>query len=201
MQFLLEALILGLIYGLGPCMVSCAPVLVPIITASAKDYKQGIIATLIFSLGRIISYAILGAISGFFGKTLDRFISPRVIGIVLIFVAVSIFFNFHNRCLISKLKITGYHLAFVSGIVMGFTPCGPMVAALALAILAKSIFLGAIIGVVFGIGTTLSPLLIIGLISGAWAKKLSSNPEFYKINNYVCAIFLMIIGVLYLLSL
>ncbi len=200
MAFLIEALTLGLLNGLGPCMVACAPVLIPVIASTSKNYKEGLISTIFFSFGRIISYMVLGMLSGLAGESFERFISAKVVGVFIILLAFFLMFNIHTRCLVSKIKITNNRMLFVAGIVMGFTPCAPMLGALAIAVLSKSWLIGTVVGFLFGIGTMLSPLLLLGTLSGAWAKKVMSNPEFMNVNRYVCSGFLLLLGILYLAS-
>ncbi|MBW2990788.1 sulfite exporter TauE/SafE family protein [Candidatus Woesearchaeota archaeon] len=193
MNLIIQAFVLGIIYGLGPCTISCAPVLVPIVMTASKNWKQGLIYTLVFSLGRVIVYVLLGMLMGALGKTLEIYISNKIIGIFFALLGIALFFKVHTRCLVSKVKITGLHMSFVAGIIMGFSPCAPMLAALALAVASKSILIGGLIALVFGVGTVLSPILIIGTVSGKWA----SIKEFQNINNYVAGVFLFILGLIF----
>jgi sulfite exporter TauE/SafE len=200
MDFFLEALVLGLLFGLGPCLSTCAPVIVPVIASSAKNYKEGFLSAIIFSAGRILSYAVLGFIFGLFGKELEIYMSGKVIGLFMILLGAFTFFNYHKKCILPKIKVTNYFMLFFAGIVMGFTPCGPMGAALAIAALTHSALAGMFVGITFGIGTAVSPLLIIGILSGAWAKMVARNPDFAKITRYVSGIFLVGLGIVYMLS-
>lgn len=193
MNLALEAFILGVIYGFGPCTFSCAPVLVPIVMSTSKNLKQGLLYTLIFSLGRVLVYIVLGMIMGALGKNYEIIFSNRVTGIFLILLGILLFFKIHKKCLVPKVRITGLHMSFIAGVVMGFSPCAPLLGALALAIASKSIIMGGFIALVFGIGTIISPILIIGLISGKWA----SLKEFQNVNNYVAGVFLLVMGLLF----
>ena len=76
---------------------------------------------------------------------------------------------------------------------MGFSPCAPLLGALGLAISSRSAVIGGLIARVFGLGTTLSPLLLLGVASGKWA----SIREFQKINNYIAGVFVILIGIAY----
>jgi len=198
MGFFLEALTLGLLYGFGPCVSTCAPVIVPVVASTSKNYKEGLIATLIFSLAKVISYTILGGISGLLGTQFAGYVSNQVVGVIMILLAAFIYFDYHNKCIIPKVKITNKRMLFTTGLIMGFTPCGPMVAALAIAVASGSVWLGAMIGLIFGLGTVVSPLLIIGTISGAWAKTVVQNKDFAKTNRIVCSLFLVILGIVYI---
>lgn len=187
---LLEAFILGIVYGFGPCTFSCAPVLVPIIMSTSKDYKQGLLYTLAFSLGRIVIYFLLGLIMGAIGKVFEPQMPAWLLGSFLIVLGIALMFNIQKKCLVPKVKITGLHMSFIAGIVMGISPCAPLVGALGLAVASRSILLGGLIALVFGIGTVLSPILLIGTAAGKW----SSIKEFSSVNNYVAGGFLIVIG-------
>jgi len=194
MSLLLEAFVLGIIYGFGPCTASCAPVLVPIVMSTSKNYKQGFWYTIVFSLGRVLVYTLLGMIMGGIGSIFSISFPYWAIGIFMMALGVALFFNVHKKCLISKVKITGLQMSFVAGIIMGLSPCAPLLGALGLAITSKSILTGGFIALIFGIGTILSPILLIGVASGKW----SSLKEFSTINNYIAGVFLFLLGIYFL---
>jgi sulfite exporter TauE/SafE len=107
-----------------------------------------------------------------------------------------VMFKIQNRCLVSRFRITGPHMVFLTGVVMGLSPCAPMIAALGLSIASKSAIMGGLIALTFGIGTVISPLLLIGLVTGKWA----SIREFAGVSNYVAGGFLILLGLLNLLQ-
>jgi sulfite exporter TauE/SafE len=190
-----EAFVLGITYGLGPCTLSCAPLIVPLIMAAAKNKTWGVILSIIFGLGRIIAYVILGALSGFIGQTLNFSIPNRVTGIFIILLGIFLFFNIHNKCILkSKIKINGPIVALVVGFVWGLSPCQPLIALLGLTVLTKSMLTGALMALVFGLGTIISPIIILGFFSGWFAKQ----KEFKEIIPYVSGLFLILMGILYL---
>jgi len=191
MSMLITAFLMGIVYGFGPCTMSCAPVLVPIVMSTSKNYKQGLIYTLVFSFGRVLVYILLGMILGAVGRELNIVVPDWALGLFFIVLGIALMFNIQKKCLISKIKITGLQMSFVAGIIMGFSPCAPLVAALGLAISSKSILMGGVIALVFGIGTIISPILLIGIASGKW----SSMKEFKGVNNYVAGGFLIILGI------
>jgi sulfite exporter TauE/SafE len=193
MNILIEAFVLGIVYGLGPCTFSCAPILVPIVMSTSKSYKEGLLYTLVFSFGRVVVYTILGIMMGAIGKLLNVSFPNWLMGSFMLLLGVALFFNFHKKCLISKVKITGLHMSFVAGIIMGFSPCAPLLGALGLSIASKSAIYGGLIALIFGIGTVLSPILLIGVASGKWA----SIKEFQGTNNYIGGAFVILIGLSY----
>ena len=194
---LIEALSLGFLYGLGPCTLSCAPLVVPLIMSTAKNKKHGVVLSLIFSFGRVISYMILGFLAGLLGYNLAGGISPKYLGIFTIFLGLFLLFKIQNKCIFkSKIKINSPIIALTSGIIYGFGPCPPLMALLGLAILSKSAITGALMAFVFGLGTIISPIIIIGFFSGWFAKQ----KELKEVIPYVSGIFLIILGIIYLLK-
>ena len=193
---IINALILGFTYGLGPCTISCAPLIVPFIMSTANSRKEGIILSIVFSIGRVISYITLGFLAGFMGRNLDFYLPQRYLGIFFILLGVAVFFNIHGKCIMkSRFKITSNSMALITGIVYGAGPCPPLIALLGLAVLSQSAWIGALMGLVFGLGTIISPLIILGLFSGWFAKQ----KEFKQVIPYVSGVFLALLGLGYLL--
>jgi hypothetical protein len=194
---ILQAITLGFLYGIGPCTLSCAPLVVPLIMATAKNSKQGIWLSLIFSFGRVLSYMLLGALTGFLGYILIKLISKKVLGVFLILIGVLLFFKIQNRCILkSKIKITSFSIALGTGFVYGLAPCQPLLGLMALTAASSSAITGLLMGLAFGIGTIISPIIILGFFSGWFAKQ----KEFKNIIPYVSGVFLIIMGLIYILS-
>jgi thiol:disulfide interchange protein DsbD len=193
---LIEALSLGILYGIGPCTISCAPLIVPLIMATAKDKKQGIWFSLVFGFGRIASYVALGFFAGLLGYALTGIVSKKIIGLFIIILGIALLFKINNKCIFkSKFKIKSSIMSFLAGLIYGFGPCPPLIALLTLVIAKGSAITGALMALVFGIGTILSPIIILGFFSGWFAKQ----KEFKETIPYVSSIFLIIIGIIYII--
>lgn len=196
-EYLLEALTLGFLYGIGPCTISCAPLIVPLIMSTAKNKKQGVAYSIIFGVGRVISYSILGFSAGLLGKTIENIMTKKILGGFLIILGVFLLFNIHNKCIYrSKIKINGSFMSLTAGIVYGFGPCPPLIALLGLAVLSGSALTGFLMAIIFGIGTILSPLIFLGIFSAWFANK----KEIREVVPYVSGIFLILVGLVYLLT-
>lgn len=65
------ALSLGLMYGLGPCLVSCLPYLGPVFLARDFGLRHSWRVVLPLSLGRLTGYAGFGLVAGWAGHTLE----------------------------------------------------------------------------------------------------------------------------------
>jgi sulfite exporter TauE/SafE len=189
----IEAFTLGLAYGFGPCTTTCAPVLVPIVMSTSRSTMQGMWAALILGAGRIFAYIALGMVFAFMGRTLNLSFPDYVIGLLFLLLGIVLLLKLHTRCFVHKKAVTGYGMCFVAGLLMGFSPCAPMLGMLAIAAKSGSVLQGALIALSFGLATIISPILIIGLIAGKW----STLKEFQRINNYVSGIFLIVLSLFY----
>jgi len=164
--------------------------------STASNRKEGIILSIIFSLGRVISYIGLGMIAGLIGNSVDVYLPQKYLGIFFVILGIAVYFNVHGKCIMkSKWKITSNFMALVSGIVFGAAPCPPLVGLLGLAVLSRSVWLGGLMGLVFGVGTIISPLIILGLFSGWFAKQT----ELKKVIPYVSGAFLTLLGLAYII--
>lgn len=194
-SLLIEALTLGFLYGIGPCTISCAPLVVPLIMSTANNKKQGVIYSLIFSSGRVVSYVILGFLVGLLGYTLNVVVSKKLLGMFIIVLGIILLFKINNKCIYkTKLKINGPFISFVAGLIYGLGPCPPLIALLGLVALSGSALTGALMALIFGIGTILSPIIILGFFSGVMAKQ----KELKVVVPYVSGIFLILIGLGYI---
>ncbi|MEM7816209.1 MAG: sulfite exporter TauE/SafE family protein [Candidatus Aenigmatarchaeota archaeon] len=193
MQFIIEAFVLGILYGTGPCTLSCAPVMVPIIMSYSKSGIDGIRQSLIFSLGRIASYSLLGMLSGFIGSAITKIATKEITAAIIITFGVLIILKRYPKKCKFICKIKGKHTSFTSGVLLGLSPCYPLLGILSLAALSGSPIIGLAMGIVFGIGTLITPLVLLGFFAGKWA---SFSKEFMSINLIITGGFLILLGIL-----
>lgn len=154
-------------------------------------------AQLIYSLGRIMSYATLGAVAGFAGQKIVSSL-PRMINLPAILCLAAGLFLFREGLLASGLlrrriggasttgcllgplfstilKTPGARNTFVAGIVTGLLPCGLVYAFVSLAASTGDLLQGAALMSAFGLGTV--PLMVVtgcgaSLISWAARQRL-----------------------------
>ena len=160
-----------------------------ILGSSTKNVSQACKRQLVYSAGRIITYAFLGAVAGYLGQRLLRF-APRLIhtaailcivaGVLLVVQGAQAagFFSRRkttpaNACLLgsafrSFLTSPGYWNALTAGILTGFLPCGLVYAYLALAVSSGHALWGLLVMVFLGFGTI--PLMV---LTGLGAARLS----------------------------
>jgi len=53
----------GFTIGWGPCLAYMAPILLPYIGATKKNWKEGLKAALLFSAGRLLALSLLGGVA------------------------------------------------------------------------------------------------------------------------------------------
>jgi len=207
-EFYLSALIIGLL-GSFHCIGMCGPIALAL---PLKNISWGsrISSTLIYNIGRTITYAILGIIFGLIGKGialggLQQWVSIAL-GIIMI---LSVLFPFIFRnvnlekatySMVSKAKgvfrkmfsLRTYHSLFIIGILNGFLPCGLVYMALAGAIVSGEVKSGAIFMAVFGLGT-IPVMMALSLVGNVVSIRFRN-----KIKK-VLPIFIVIIGILFIL--
>jgi sulfite exporter TauE/SafE len=214
----LDALIIGLGYGLGVCTASCLPYVAGYVAGTGAGFRQGIRITLIFNAGRIVAYAILGAIVGLIGGLLSvvasEAISPLqvysslVFGSITIVIGTSVVWKarFPPECGLHTVNASAPGKfgrfgvdagAFSLGLSRGLIICPPL-ALLLLYALPFSNPLGSVtLAVLFGLGTTISPLLVLGGITG-WL--LNKAPLFRRWISLAGGVILIMLGVISLIT-
>jgi len=195
----LEAFVGGLFYGLAFCTSACLPYLASYIAGIGAGFRRGITITLAYNSGRIIAYAMIGAAIGILSGTF-RFLfseaallpfqqySSLVFGFVTIVIGALI--------LLQSRKMSCDHAAqdsasqgmrqlgrrfdfgaFSLGLSRGLVICPALFALLLYSLPFATPFDSFALAVLFGLGTALSPLLVLG---GATGWLLNKAPLFRK---------------------
>ncbi|WP_300436897.1 sulfite exporter TauE/SafE family protein [Christiangramia sp.] len=167
---LLSALIFGLL-GSFHCMGMCGPIAF-MLPVDRKNMLKRFIQILLYHLGRIASYAVIGLAFGVVGKSLSLFGLQQQLSIImgvlmLTIILIPKFSQSKNRLsqksfrLISTLKNSlGKELKkkrpdtfFTVGLLNGFLPCGLVYMAVFGAVAMGNAFQGSIYMILFGVGT------------------------------------------------
>ena len=211
----LASLILGIVYGLTFCTSVCLPYVVSYIAGIGAGFRGGVMVTSIYNSGRVTAYAVMGGLTGLF-KTIisDAFFlsyqrySPLAFGIAILLVGTSIFLRKKSStgtCIVEKREHLGISeklarkfdiRAFSMGFTRGLVLCPPLVALLLAAITLPQINT-IVLAVLFGLGTAVSPLLILG---GATGWLLNKAPLFSRWISKIGAGILILLGLNMLLS-
>ncbi len=208
MKVYIAVFIMGITVGWGPCLAFCAPVLLPYIAATRKGWLEGLKATLAFSISRIVPYAILGSISAALGQYLIRnFYQSRAVLIIQILAAGFILLaglviivgkSPHLRicrALSKHIGQEGVKGMVLLGFLIGMLPCMPLLGLLTyITLISESFLHGMFLGLTFGVGTLISPLILFGPLAAGASSVLFKKPLIYKIFTRACGLVLIYLG-------
>ena len=195
--------LLGLLAGVS----SCAALVGGLILSMSKQWLQmyseknstleKLQPHLMFNAGRIVSYALLGAVIGAIGSKLQ--ISLTFTSVLIVAVSVIMFFlalqmlgvkafrkfqftmpKFITRRIADETKFQGKRMPFLMGALTFFLPCGFTITAQGLALISGSAVQGALIMLFFALGT-LPALLAIGLSAVKFSHKPHLANKFLKV--------------------
>ncbi|MBN1245820.1 sulfite exporter TauE/SafE family protein [Candidatus Bathyarchaeota archaeon] len=194
------AFAVGLLYGTVFCTSTCLPYIASYIAGIGADFRKGVIATLIYNMGRVIAYALIGGLVGIFSGVF-RFVvsessfsvfqqySAYGFGIVTIIIGVSILLksrstlhgcnpecnkNLGPKKISTRFDVRAFSLGFSRGLIV----CPYLVAILLLYSIPFAAPIDSfVVAVLFGLGTALSPMLLLGGVTG-WL--LNKAPLFRK---------------------
>lgn len=180
----LSGLILGLTSSFH-CVGMCGPIAM-VLPLNRKNNWITSGQILLYNLGRILTYSVLGLLIGMVGFTFNTFQILQwisiVSGIILVMYAwrkiigkISLFSSLNSFSVTNKLfgkiiKSNSPFKLFLLGNVNGLLPCGMVYVALLNAILTGDVFGGALAMMFFGIGTI--PMMFFVSFS---ASKISSK--------------------------
>ncbi len=168
------ALVMGLVYGIGPCIAVCGPVILPYTIATSRSGRKVFYTNLAVVTGRVLSFMVLGFLGGLLGQiVVERYNSAgifRGVQLLLSLMCILVGGRFILRreereyCVEGLSRYVKTPLIF--GVVMGFVPCPPLLAILSYVVLLSNPWMGMLHLFLFGIGTGL-PLLALGG-GGGW---------------------------------
>lgn len=174
------ALSLGLMYGLGPCLVSCLPYLGPVFLARDFGVRRSWRVVLPLSLGRLLGYAGIALAAGLAGHAVtDGAAAPALrllVGGAAVMVGLALVWR-RPACAtaagpeaplrrIDTLAEPRPLLPgglFLMGLSMAMTPCAPLGVVLFSAAASARAGHGALLGLSFGLGAIVVPTLVYGL--------------------------------------
>lgn len=162
----------------------------------ATTWQESAARQILYTLGRVFTYAVLGAIAGYSGlRVTSQFPAFLSLPAVLSLLAGSVLIHQgllaagwlpkkglagQPGCVASSLFASfitgpGWLQAFLAGLFTGLLPCGLLYSMVALAASSRGILLGMAVMVVFGLGT--APAMVLAgfsrnLLGLAWRKPL-----------------------------
>jgi hypothetical protein len=169
MEFLIAALSLGILSSLH-CIGMCGPIALALPVHQMPPGKK-LLSILHYNLGRVITYATLGALFGMIGQTFRFFGFQQILSIVIgVLILVGLFASklpafaklggrFYKPFSALKNKIAAlfrkktFRSFLAIGFLNGLLPCGMVYVAIAGAAATGMIYKGALFMAAFGIGT------------------------------------------------
>lgn len=206
-------LTMGFSVGFGHCIGMCHPFVLYIsgrFVGDKRGYSNLFLPHIKYNLGRITTYSILGLIAGFAGNMMD--VVGRLMGIqkgaaiaagvflVLYGVLSFIGYNFMNRlehklaggAFVNRLKKVQPGSAYLTGVVLGLLPCGPLYGMIIASASSASPVRGFLSMILFGLGT--SAALLATSLFGNW---LMARRGFF---NLVSLILMVCMGAFFIWS-
>ncbi|MBA7606321.1 hypothetical protein ES703_13469 [subsurface metagenome] len=189
--------------GWGPCLIYMAPLLLPYIGATKKNWQEGLKVGLLFSIGRLLAFSILGGITTVAFGYINRLFPPQKSG--WLYFIVALFMVIMGILIILgkgfKMHI-GVHLLdkstqsiFLFGLLMGIAPCAPYIVILTYiaCIAEKKVFAGILYAVVFATGAAIAPI-VLGSLTGLISERLYRAVILRKTFQVICGAVLVLFG-------
>jgi len=208
-KIIISLFLTGLLFGSGPCLASCGPFLITYIAATKKDISQGMIVYILFSSARIFVYLVLALLIFFF----SQFVIGKLLGhlsrYLLIFsggmmVLIGFFLAFGRRLKFNFWQAWHKHIVqqdkksvIVLGLIIGFLPCAPLLAILAyIGLISRNWLASLLYSLAFGIGTFLSPLILLIILAGLIPRFLLEKKVIYdSVFSFICGLIIILLGV------
>lgn len=182
-------------------MLVCAPILLPYIAGTRRTWQEGLKATLIFGITRLIVYSILGGAVGYVGYYLFQLFQNQLWGKILwgsaglfvIALGILIMIGREWRNPFCELLQKRNLSMVVLGAVIGLFPCLPLLAVLTeIMFISEKFYQGFLYGFAFGVGTVVSPLLLLGALAAYVPGKLLRGEKYF---NIFCGALLALFGI------
>lgn len=202
-------------FGLMAGISSCAALVGGLILSMSKQWSelysekhtfmQKLQPHIMFNIGRIVSYGLLGALLGAIGSKLQ--LSITFTSILIFAVSVMMIFmglqmlgfkafrkfqitmpKFVTRYAADETHFKGKYMPFIMGALTFFLPCGFTITAQGLALLSGNILQGGLIMLFFALGT-LPMLLFIGISSVKASQKPHTSYVFLKVAGILVLFF------------
>jgi sulfite exporter TauE/SafE len=211
----LASFALGLLYGSTFCTSACLPYVTSYIAGIGAGFRKGVIVTSIYNSGRVTACVLIGGltcifqlfVSGAFLFSYQKY-ALFAFGIITIIIGISILRKNRSSpcvCNVEDSKHLGLEkltkrfdiCAFLMGLTRGLVVCPPLIALILYSITSSAPIDSFILPILFGLGTSLSPFLLLG---GAIGWLLNKAPLFSRWISKIGAGILILLGLNMLLN-
>lgn len=187
---LFSLFIVALSYGATACMLSCMPLLSPILLANSATRSESLRVLLPVTAGRITGYTLLSLIA-FAGSVLvqsllkDKELMGYLLGSVTLILALRLWYaaQTSNSCCDASgraKKPQGTIPLFATGVLLSMSLCAPVATMMALSASASSVAEALLYGLVFALGATLLWFLFFSVVLTAVLKESLSHLHTYR---------------------
>lgn len=201
---LLSLFLVALSYGATACMLSCMPLLSPILLANTATRRQSLKVLLPISAGRLSGYIALSLIAYLGASMLKTLISDKVLmgealGTVTLILAGRIWYSLKTApscCSSRRATAQGNVALFFTGMLLSMSLCAPVITMMTLSATTSSPFWALLYGLVFGLGATLLWFLFFSVVLTAILKESLTHLSRYRnILQHAAPLFLAGVGI------
>lgn len=177
---MLSLFLTGILFGAGPCLLSCGPVLVSYICGTGKRSKDSLNAYALFSISRIFVYIALSLCVFWVGHSgIENLMADYANYLYILagfFLAlIGVYFILGKRMEIKPFNLIHKHIIkgdvkniALLGLAYGLLPCAPFIGVLSyIGLISKNWMHNIAYAALFGAGSFLSPLLLVSLAAGS----------------------------------
>ncbi|MDD2367858.1 MAG: sulfite exporter TauE/SafE family protein [Sulfuricurvum sp.] len=201
---LLSLFIVALSYGATACMLTCMPLLSPILLANGSTRQQSLKVLLPISLGRISGYVFLSLIA-YLGATMiktlisDTTLMGYLLGSVTLILAGRLWFSLRasaSCCSTSANTPQGNIALFMTGMFLSMSICAPVVTMMTLSATSTSILWAIAYGLAFGLGATLLWFFFFSVVLTRVLKEsLKHLSQYRNVLQHLAPLFLAGVGI------
>ncbi|MCK5546743.1 MAG: sulfite exporter TauE/SafE family protein [Rhodospirillaceae bacterium] len=199
-------LVMGFFYGLTLCSFSCLPLIGSYVFGTQDKFEGGFFATVVFIIFKVSTYGVIGALSGLAGSVVLETVKPGwflcIGGLLIMLVGIAVWRrrascrphgNLQDK---TKSKWQTYRHMATMGVVTSLMPCLPLSAVLLYAASTKSMVTGGVLALLFGLGTSASPIYYIGGAAGWFSGKIrKAIPQHQSLLQRLSSVIVILMGV------
>lgn len=190
--------LLGLSLGLTACTVTCLPFIATWTLGREQHGHRALMDTLAFLAGRLLAYGVLGALAGGFGAWFIRSLAGgwgnAVIGLAGIVAGLSLLLPGRRKSCAGRPGGVAASPVLL-GAALTLIPCAPLATLLAACAAGGGALQGWALGSVFGLGTLLTPMLVLVPAVGGFVRRvLAGEPWLAAWLRFGAALVLLLIG-------
>jgi sulfite exporter TauE/SafE len=213
---LAAALVLGVVYGLTFCTLTCSPFIAAYVVGADRGTRRAVWLSVVFNAGRVGTYGALGLAVGVVGAAFleeAAFARWGALAFGAVVVGIGGYLAVRSRpracaCpreagLVSRIAARlrpgegasreGY--AALMGLLIGLVPCPPLIALLLYSAAYGSAAMGLGLGLAFGVGTMLSPMLVVAAAAGWFTDRIARDAPFARFGmSRVAGVVLIALG-------